>query len=96
MALIVRHLVRFASVPYGTSGNKAQNHYVYATEDTFAVVAAAGYFNDARGVLRTDDIIRFMSDMGSATERPNWHRVVVPDDAAADVTTVQITATLAT
>lgn len=62
MAFSEKSLVRFAQSPRGgvdgrvTSGNM-NSKFVYASDDPFAAIATAGYFNAARGQFAVGDLI---------------------------------------
>ena len=61
MAFFPRSLVRLAQVPNGntdgTGNSNMTSKWFYASADAFATIAAAGYFNSARSLLKVGDII---------------------------------------
>lgn len=84
MALNLRSLVNYVSVPH-TADAPPVNFYKYASADTMAAIIAAGYFNNARDVLKVNDVIEFV---GVATGTGNYGRVVVTAaPASGNVTT---------
>lgn len=62
MSLSRKSLIRLGQAPRGTTAGAANagamnSFFFYATDDAFATVATAGYFNDERKQLAVGDII---------------------------------------
>jgi hypothetical protein len=81
MALQIKQLVRTASIPIRTAGR--YNRYNYADTDAAATIIAAGYFNDARSMLKVNDRIDIMAAWDAVT-------------ANGDIVEVKVTAVPAT
>jgi hypothetical protein len=67
MALALRSLALYASVPHSTTGRT--DFFKYATPDAVATVIAAGYFNDARTKLKVNDVIDAVCVVGGVGDR---------------------------
>jgi hypothetical protein len=91
MAFDKKALVRFAESFMGA--NDVKSLYFYATNDAAAVVAAAGYFNDARTRLSPGDVIICSLDVDGTRDTRNYTMNAVP--SSGNVTTTLGTATAA-
>lgn len=94
MAFIRRHLIRIASLPYDDAGTTRKcNIYRYATKDALATVATAGYFNDARSILKVDDRIIVEAAIAGSSETEVYRFTAVPATGNVTVAVSQIDAT---
>jgi hypothetical protein len=73
----------------GTFGTNAPNSlWTYVTEDTHAVVIAAGYFNAQAQFFRKGDVIHAVTSLATAT--PVYRLYVVTATTATTVTIAAI------
>jgi uncharacterized protein YqfB (UPF0267 family) len=68
MALNIRSLSLFNSVPVGTAGDNV-NFYHYATTDVVATVTTAGYFDGAASKLKKGDVIEAVCTWSGTPDR---------------------------
>lgn len=81
MPFAARSMVLTNSVPNGTNqpGRPGMTCFFdYATPDTLAAVAAAGYFNDFRGQLRPGDVVRVAAGIGGTPAHDSYVFASVP------------------
>lgn len=77
MALNLRSLTRVATSPYGTAPAKV-NFYAYASADAMATILAPGYFNNARDILKANDIIQVVALATGAGDHAQVKMASVP------------------
>jgi hypothetical protein len=85
MALNAQSLARIGSVPY--SAGEAKSLFLYATDDTFANITGANYFNGATKTLKKGDVIMCTCSLSAA---PTVTAVVVTSASGAAAVTVAV------